>query len=173
MGAHRELQQPLLSKEGTNMWKSSSSHCPLVFILCFFLVRTLGRITLEEGRTTFKSLLCVCNECFFFKAGWASFCSSSAFDPSSFFFFGRGSVMMVLGTADGAAASTAGSSSEMTERRCEKNAPGFCRASSLQRQAQPAQLSSSTTLPFCVCGMALENFLNLAMKNPSILCVWG
>lgn len=81
--------------------------------------------------------------------------------------------MMVSGTVDGAAASTAGSSSERREGHCEKNQSGFCRGSSLRGQAQPTQLSSSTTSPFCACGMALENFLNLAMKNPSILCVCG
>lgn len=162
----------MLSKEATNTWKSSSSHCPFAFTLCFFfLVGTLGRIILGEGRTAFKGLLCACNERFFFKASCGSFCSLSEFDPSNFFFFGRGS-MTVSGTADGAAASAAGSSSETRERHCE-NPRGFCGGSSLRGQAQPAQLSSSITSPFCACGIALENFLSLAMKNPSILCVWG
>lgn len=81
--------------------------------------------------------------------------------------------MTVFGTAGGAAASTAGPSSERREGHCEKNPCGSCRGGSLRGQAQTAQSSSSTVLPFRACGMALENFLNLAMKNPSMLCVWG
>lgn len=171
-GTHRAAAAFALQGRNQHLEKQFL-HCPFAFTLCFFfLVGTLGRIILGEGRMAFKGLLCACKERFFFKAGCGSFCSFSAFDPSSFFFFGGGSVM-VSGTADGAAASAAGSSSETREKLCEKNLRGFCRGSSLRGQAQPAQLSSRTASPFCACGMALENFLNLAMKNPSILCVWG
>lgn len=80
--------------------------------------------------------------------------------------------MMVSGTAGGAAASTAGPSSETREERCEKG-EAVGEAACQGGPSQPSQAPSSTLVPFCACGMALENFLNLAMKNPSMLCVWG